>query len=71
MAACKEIEDIGDVASELTRIRDLLGVVYASVTSTDRDPSDIKDGLLWAVSDIEADVKRIIAGIQKIQEART
>ncbi len=71
MAACKEIETIGNVEDELTRLRDLLSIVYASVTSAERDFSEIKTGVLWMVSDIEDDVERIIAGIQKIEEART
>jgi hypothetical protein len=70
MAACQEIKTIGDVESELTRIRDLVGIIYASATSKDRDFSDIVSGLLWVVSDIEENVDRIIAGIQKIEEAR-
>ena len=71
MAACQEIETIGDVESELTRIPDLVGIIYASATSNDRDFSDIASGLLWVVSDIEENVDRIIAGIQKIGEPRS
>ena len=71
MAACQKIETIGDVESELTRLRDLVRIVYASATSKELDLSEIRDGLLWVVGDIESDVDRIIAGIQKIEEART
>jgi hypothetical protein len=71
MAACKEITTIGDVQSELTRLRDLVRVVYATATSEERHFSEIKSGLLWVVSDIEDNVDRIIDGIQKIEEARS
>jgi hypothetical protein len=70
MSACQEIETIGNVQDELTRIRDLMKIIYASATSNDRDLSEIRVGLLWVVGDIEADIDRIIAGIQKIEEAR-
>ncbi len=69
MAACQEISHIGDVGSELTRLRELMRIVYAAVTSNDRDLSEIKEGLVWVVSDIEDDVERIIAGLQNIEEA--
>ncbi len=71
MAVCQEIKGIGDVESELTRLRDLLEVVYASITSDDRTFDEIKSGVLWMVHDIEDDVERIVAGIRKITEART
>jgi hypothetical protein len=71
MAACKEIKTIGDVEGELTQLRALAIIVYASATSTDRDLSEIRDGLLWVVGDIEDDIDRILAGIQKIGEARS
>ncbi len=70
MSACQEIKTIGDVHSELTRLRELAKIIYASATSNDRDLSEIRDGLLWVVGDIEDDIDRIIAGIQKIEEAR-
>jgi hypothetical protein len=71
MSACQKINDIGDAQDELTRLLGLLSIVYASATSQDRDLSEIRDGLLWVVGDIEDDVKRIIVGIQKIEKART
>ena len=71
MAACEEIKTIDNVQDELTRLRDLVRIVYASVTSTDRAFSEIRGGLLWVVGDIESDVDRIIEGLQQIQEART
>ena len=71
MAACEEIKTIGNVQDELTRLRDLVRIVYASVTSTDRAFSEIRGGLLWVVGDLEDDIDRIIAGLQQIQEART
>lgn len=70
-AACQEIKNIGDVESELTRVLDLVKIIFASATtSNDREFSDIVSGLLWMVTDIEDNVGRIIAGIQKIEEAR-
>ena len=71
MAACQEIKTIGNVQDELTRLRDLVRIVYASVTSTDRAFSEIRGGLLWVVGDLEDDIDRIIEGLQQIQEART
>jgi hypothetical protein len=71
MAACKEIEDMGNVQDELSRIRDLMKLIYAIAGSKDRTLSDISNGLQWVVGDIEDDIDRIIAGIQKIEEART
>jgi hypothetical protein len=71
MSACQEIEDMGNVQDELTRIRDLMKLIYAIAGSKDRTLSDISNGLQWVVGDIEADIDRIIAGIQKIEEART
>jgi hypothetical protein len=70
MAACKEITTIVDVEDELTRLRDLLRFIHASAESNDGDFSEVRDGLLWLVGDIEDDVDRIIAGLQKIGEAR-
>jgi len=71
MAACEEIKTIDNVQDELTRLRDLVRIVYASVTSTDRAFSEIRGGLLWVVGDLEDDIDRIIEGLQQIQEART
>ncbi len=71
MASCQEIKTHGDVESELARVRDLARVIFASATSNDRDFSEIVSGLLWVVSDIEENVDRIIAGVQKIGEARS
>jgi hypothetical protein len=71
MSACQEIEDMGNVQDELTRIRDLMKLIYAIAGSKDRTLSDISNGLQWVVGDIEDDIDRIIAGIQKIEEART
>jgi hypothetical protein len=71
MSACKEITTIGNVQDELTRLRELVRIVYASATSNDRDFSEIKEGLLWLIGDIEDDVTRVIDGIQKIKEARS
>jgi hypothetical protein len=70
MAACKEIEDIGDVQDELNRIRDLVKLVYAAANSKVAF-SEFRNGLQWLVSDIEDDVDRIVAGLQKIWEAST
>jgi hypothetical protein len=70
MAACQEIKTLGDVESELTRVRDLVKISFASATSTDRDFPDIVSGLLWVVCDIENNVDRILAGLEKIKEAR-
>jgi hypothetical protein len=71
MAACPEIKDLGDVDSELNRLRDLVRIIYASVTSNERSFGDIQSGLLWMISDIEDDIDRILAGIQKMWEAST
>jgi hypothetical protein len=70
MVACQEIKTIGDVEAELTRLRDLMRIVYATATSNERDFYEIRDGLLWLVGDIESDVDRIIAGNRKIEEKR-
>ena len=41
-AACQEIKNIGDVESELTRVLDLVKIIFASgATSNDREFSDI------------------------------
>jgi hypothetical protein len=71
MSACQEIEDMGNVQDELTRIRDLMKLIYAIAGSKDRTLSDISNGLQWVVGDIEVDIDRILAGLQKIQEARS
>ncbi len=71
MSACQEIKTIGDVHSELNRLRDIVRVIYATVASDERAFDDIKSGLIWVVSDIEVDIDRIIAGLQTIEEART
>jgi hypothetical protein len=71
MAAWNEITTIGNVEDELTRLRDLVKIVYSIVDSRDCNFSDIRAGLQWMVSDIEGDVTRIIAGLQKIEETRS
>jgi hypothetical protein len=71
MSACQEIENIGNVQDELTRIRDLMKLIYAIAGSKDRTLSDISNGLQWVVGDIEVDIDRILAGLQKIREARS
>jgi hypothetical protein len=70
MAACPEIKTLGDVESELTRVRDLVKIIFASATSNDRAFPDIISGLLWVVCDIENNVDRILAGLEKIEKAR-
>jgi hypothetical protein len=71
MAACQEIKTIDNVQDELNRVRDLVRIIYASVTSRDCGFSEIESGLLWVVSDIEDNIDRILAGLQKFEEART
>jgi hypothetical protein len=71
MSACQEIENIGNVQDELTRILDLMKLIYAIAGSKDRTLSDISNGLQWVVGDIENDIDRILAGLQKIREARS
>jgi hypothetical protein len=71
MAACPEIKTLGDVESELTRVRDLVKIIFASATSNDRAFSDIVSGLLWVACDIENNVDRILAGLEKIEKARS
>jgi hypothetical protein len=46
-------------------------LIYAIAGSKDRTLSDISNGLQWVVGDIEVDIDRILAGLQKIREARS
>ena len=72
MAACPEIEDLDDVNDELFRVRHLLVMLNAACNGLSKSGVSIKDaeqGFSWIIGDLEDDLDRIIASVQKINES--